>query len=169
MNIKIRRSFERWRHGWLYWLLAAGDIQGWFWADWRGSLHHRFNQMDPERGQLYHIAAPHNNIRTFHFPLFPFSLYPPLTTADAPALHIVITRDSTLAAAAHLQASLFDVSHMCSIRWSGKDAVAFLEHVTVCDVAGLPINQGTLSVITTESGGVVDDTMITKCKCNCTA
>jgi len=61
------------------------------------------------------------------------------------------------------EASLFDVSHMCSIRCSGKDAAAFLEHVTVCDVEGLAVNQGTLSVITTESGGVIDDTMITKC------
>jgi len=66
--------------------------------------------------------------------------------------------------ASGIQASLFDVSHMCSIRWSGKDAAAFLEHVTVCDVEGLAVNQGTLSVITTESGGVIDDTMITKCK-----
>eukprot|EP00039_Didymoeca_costata_P028027 m.19768 g.19768 ORF g.19768 m.19768 type:complete len:413 (+) comp6669_c0_seq1:141-1379(+) len=60
-------------------------------------------------------------------------------------------------------ASLFDVSHMCSIRWTGKDAEAFLERVTVCDVANLPVNMGKLSLITTEEGGVVDDTMLTRC------
>jgi glycine cleavage system aminomethyltransferase T len=60
-------------------------------------------------------------------------------------------------------ASLFDVGHMCSLRWTGKDAADFLERVTVADVHGLGMNQSTLSVITNETGGVIDDTMITKC------
>lgn len=59
-------------------------------------------------------------------------------------------------------ASLFDVSHMCSVKWTGKDAMAFLEHVTVADVVGLEPNKGTLSVIPTAEGGVIDDTMVTK-------
>lgn len=60
-------------------------------------------------------------------------------------------------------ASLFDVSHMCSIKWTGKDADAFLERVTVADIAGLPVGTGKLSIITNERGGVIDDTMITRC------
>lgn len=60
-------------------------------------------------------------------------------------------------------ASLFDVSHMCSIRWTGKDAYDFVERVTPMDVKGLPVMQGGLSVIPTEEGGIIDDTMITKC------
>eukprot|EP00040_Diaphanoeca_grandis_P022883 m.123695 g.123695 ORF g.123695 m.123695 type:complete len:414 (+) comp29006_c0_seq1:31-1272(+) len=60
-------------------------------------------------------------------------------------------------------ASLFDVSHMCSLKWTGKDAAAFLEHVTVGDIAGLGVNSSTLSVISNEQGGAIDDTMITKC------
>jgi len=60
-------------------------------------------------------------------------------------------------------ASLFDVSHMCSIRWTGKDAMAFVESVTTADVKGLEPMRGTLSVIPNEQGGVIDDTMITKC------
>jgi len=59
-------------------------------------------------------------------------------------------------------ASMFDVSHMCSIFWRGKDAAKFLEKVTVLDVADLPKNQGSLSVIPAETGGILDDTMITK-------
>jgi len=59
-------------------------------------------------------------------------------------------------------ASLFDVSHMCSIRWTGKDAMAFVEHVTTADVQGLTPNFGTLSVIPNERGGVIDDTMVSK-------
>jgi len=60
-------------------------------------------------------------------------------------------------------ASLFDVSHMCSIRWTGKDAIDFVERVTTADIHGLKANTGTLSVILNESGGVIDDTMVSKC------
>lgn len=60
------------------------------------------------------------------------------------------------------KAGLFDVSHMCSIRWRGKDAIAFVESVTVADVEGLAPGTGTLSLITNEQGGIIDDTMITK-------
>lgn len=60
-------------------------------------------------------------------------------------------------------ASLFDVSHMCSIRWTGKDAFDFVERVTTADVKGLELMRGTLSVIPNEKGGVIDDTMVTKC------
>jgi len=60
-------------------------------------------------------------------------------------------------------ASLFDVSHMCSIRWTGKDAFDFVERVTTADVKGLGTMRGTLSVIPNERGGVIDDTMVTKC------
>lgn len=60
-------------------------------------------------------------------------------------------------------ASLFDVSHMCSIRWTGKNAIDFVEKVTTADVHGLDPMRGTLSVIPTESGGIIDDTMVTKC------
>lgn len=59
-------------------------------------------------------------------------------------------------------ASLFDVSHMCSIRWTGKDAIDFVEHVTTADVKGLGRNKGILSVIPNETGGIIDDTMVTK-------
>jgi len=59
-------------------------------------------------------------------------------------------------------ASLFDVSHMCSVRWTGKDAIDFVESVTTADVHGLAMNTGTLSVIPNERGGVIDDTMVSK-------
>jgi len=59
-------------------------------------------------------------------------------------------------------ASLFDVSHMCSVRWLGKDAYDFVERVTTADVHGLKPNTGTLSVIPNAAGGVIDDTMVNK-------
>lgn len=59
-------------------------------------------------------------------------------------------------------ASLFDVSHMCSVRWTGKDAYDFVEKVTTADIHGMALNTGGLSVITNERGGVIDDTMVSK-------
>lgn len=59
------------------------------------------------------------------------------------------------------KASLFDVSHMGQIRWHGKDRAAFLEKLVVGDIAGLAPNSGCLSLLTNESGGIIDDTVIT--------
>merc|ERR1719271_113158 len=59
-------------------------------------------------------------------------------------------------------ASLFDVSHMCSVRWTGKGAYDFVERVTTADVHGMKPNTGGLSVIPNANGGVIDDTMVSK-------
>ncbi|CAE7869111.1 gcvT, partial [Symbiodinium sp. KB8] len=45
--------------------------------------------------------------------------------------------------------------------WHGKDRVEFLERVLVGDIAGLDKGKATLSVITNENGGIVDDTVVT--------
>ncbi|XP_047320870.1 aminomethyltransferase, mitochondrial [Impatiens glandulifera] len=60
--------------------------------------------------------------------------------------------------------SLFDVSHMCGLSLKGKDTISFLEKLVVADVAGLAPGTGTLSVLTNEKGGAIDDTVITKVK-----
>mmetsp|Transcript_6354 Transcript_6354/g.15823 ORF Transcript_6354/g.15823 Transcript_6354/m.15823 type:complete len:418 (+) Transcript_6354:112-1365(+) len=59
------------------------------------------------------------------------------------------------------KASLFDVSHMGQIRWHGKDRAAFLERIVVGDIAGLGGGNGCLSLVTNETGGIIDDTVIT--------
>lgn len=58
-------------------------------------------------------------------------------------------------------AGLFDVSHMGQIRLHGKDRVQFLERLVVADVAGISEMSSQLSVITSENGGIIDDTIIT--------
>jgi aminomethyltransferase len=58
--------------------------------------------------------------------------------------------------------SVFDVSHMCGLTLSGRDAVAFLEGLVTGDVAGLADGTGSLSVLTNARGGIVDDTVVTK-------
>jgi aminomethyltransferase len=60
--------------------------------------------------------------------------------------------------------SLFDVSHMCGLSLTGRDAVSFLEKLVVADVAGLKPGTGTLTVFTNERGGAIDDSVITKVK-----
>lgn len=55
------------------------------------------------------------------------------------------------------------MSNLRPLHITGKDADAFLERVTVADIAGLPVGTGKLSIITNEEGGVIDDTMITRC------
>lgn len=60
-------------------------------------------------------------------------------------------------------ASLFDVSHMVQRIFSGPDAAAFLQKVTPSNLATLPVNKSTLSALLhPETGGIVDDTIITK-------
>jgi aminomethyltransferase len=73
-------------------------------------------------------------------------------------------KDSIMDSALHCRshASIFDVSHMCGLTLSGKDAVSFLEGLVVGDVAGMADGTGSLSVFTNEKGGIIDDTVITK-------
>lgn len=59
------------------------------------------------------------------------------------------------------KASLFDVSHMGQIKWSGKDAVKFLEKVCVGDMQVLKPGDAKLSLIIKSDGGIMDDTVIT--------
>ena len=44
----------------------------------------------------------------------------------------------------------------------GKDRVKFMESLIVGDVQGLADDQGTLSLLTTEQGGIIDDLIVTK-------
>ncbi len=46
----------------------------------------------------------------------------------------------------------------------GKDAIKFIESLVVGDVAGLADGTGSLSVITNEKGGIIDDTVVTKAR-----
>lgn len=59
------------------------------------------------------------------------------------------------------KSALFDVSHMGQIRWHGKDRAAFLEKIVLGDIAGLDEGSGCLSLVTNETGGIIDDTVIT--------
>lgn len=45
-------------------------------------------------------------------------------------------------------------------RWTGKDVTAFLEKVTVADIAGLKPSESKLSLVMNCLGGIVDDTVI---------
>jgi aminomethyltransferase len=57
---------------------------------------------------------------------------------------------------------IFDVSHMGQMHMRGKDAAAFLEHLTVVDTQALDNGQGSLSLLMNKNGGIKDDCIITK-------
>ncbi|KAF3998334.1 glycine cleavage system aminomethyltransferase GcvT [Glaciimonas immobilis] len=59
------------------------------------------------------------------------------------------------------QAGLFDVSHMGQIRLSGADVAAALEALVPVDILGLRPNTQRYAVFTNESGGILDDLMVT--------
>ena len=58
-------------------------------------------------------------------------------------------------------AGLFDVSHMLGVKVTGKDRVAFMEKLCTADLAALPDGMGSLTVITNDQGGVIDDCIVT--------
>lgn len=68
--------------------------------------------------------------------------------------------NETLHCRAPGKASVFDVSHMGQIKWTGKDAADFLEKCVVGDIKGLKSGEGRLTLITNATGGIVDDTVV---------
>ena len=58
-------------------------------------------------------------------------------------------------------ASLFDVSHMGQIELRGARTANALEHLLPVDVIGLKDNRQRYALITNESGGILDDLMLT--------
>ncbi|KAK6344465.1 Aminomethyltransferase, mitochondrial [Orbilia brochopaga] len=57
---------------------------------------------------------------------------------------------------------IFDVSHMVQHQFTGPTAAAFLESLTPSDLAALHPFTSTLSVFLLPTGGILDDTVITK-------
>lgn len=72
-------------------------------------------------------------------------------------------KDGILKNHLHVRASagLFDVSHMGQLKIWGQDRIRALESVVVADVSALKPGQSTLSVITNEKGGIIDDCIVT--------
>lgn len=59
-------------------------------------------------------------------------------------------------------ASVFDVSHMMQTTIRGEDKIRFIESLTVADIEGINLGKCALSVFTNESGGIIDDCIISK-------
>ncbi|MBC8136854.1 MAG: glycine cleavage system aminomethyltransferase GcvT [Fibrella sp.] len=57
-------------------------------------------------------------------------------------------------------AGLFDVSHMGRVRVHGADALAFLQLISVNDVAKLSPGKAQYSLLCTDAGGVIDDIIV---------
>mgnify|MGYP003664770009 FL=1 len=59
-------------------------------------------------------------------------------------------------------AGLFDVSHMGQVLIQGEGSAAMLESLVPVDIEALDINQQTYALFTTDTGGVLDDLIITR-------
>ncbi|KAI5450012.1 Aminomethyltransferase, mitochondrial [Naganishia albida] len=59
-------------------------------------------------------------------------------------------------------AGLFDVSHMIQQTFQGPSAQAFLSHICPTSISGLRPYSSSLSVLLNESGGIIDDMIVTK-------
>jgi len=110
---------------------------------------HTSTEPEPKRTALYdfHVAKGGKMV--------PFAGYAmPVSYPDLshPASHMH-TREHV---------SIFDVSHMLQSHIYGKDRIAFIESLVVADVQGLKDNQGSLTLFTTDSGGIIDDLIVTK-------
>ncbi len=72
-------------------------------------------------------------------------------------------RDGILKEHTHTReaASVFDVSHMGQLAVSGKDAAAMLERILPVDLVGMEENRQQYALITNQSGGIIDDLMVT--------
>src|SRR5438270_1148380 len=58
--------------------------------------------------------------------------------------------------------SIFDVSHMGRLHFTGKDAPAFLNKVLTRNVADQAVGQSRYSLVCNESGGVLDDIIVSR-------
>jgi aminomethyltransferase len=57
---------------------------------------------------------------------------------------------------------LFDVSHMRQVVISGQDAMRFVEKITPSSYEKAPTGRAKYTVLTNESGGIVDDLIVTR-------
>jgi aminomethyltransferase len=55
---------------------------------------------------------------------------------------------------------LFDVSHMGRFTMAGRDAVAFLQHVTTNNVLSLTVGEAQYSMVCNQTGGIKDDIFV---------
>jgi aminomethyltransferase len=58
--------------------------------------------------------------------------------------------------------SIFDVSHMGRLAFSGKDATRFLDHVLTRNVSVQMVGQSRYSLVCNEAGGVLDDIIVSR-------
>ena len=58
------------------------------------------------------------------------------------------------------RAGIFDVSHMGEFWVNGRDALAFLQHVTTADISQLAVGQAGYALFCRPDGGVVDDLFV---------
>lgn len=57
-------------------------------------------------------------------------------------------------------AGLFDIAHMGRLKFTGPEAVRFLDQLVTNDVAGLEVGQIRYALVTNDAGGILDDVLV---------
>jgi len=60
------------------------------------------------------------------------------------------------------KASIFDVSHMGQVRLTGENPAAAIEKLVPGDIQGLAVGKARYTLLTNDSGGIIDDLMVTQ-------
>src|SRR5687767_5737207 len=76
---------------------------------------------------------------------------------DMPVQYSTIVAEHT---AVRQAAGLFDIAHMGRLKFTGPDAVRFLDHLLTNDVAGLSPGQVRYSLVCNPAGGILDDVLV---------
>lgn len=76
---------------------------------------------------------------------------------DMPVQYSSIVAEHT---AVRTAAGLFDIAHMGRLKFTGPDAVPFLDRLVTNDVAGLAVGQIRYALVTNDSGGILDDVLV---------
>ncbi|MDB5384478.1 MAG: gcvT 2 [Planctomycetaceae bacterium] len=76
---------------------------------------------------------------------------------DMPIQYTAITPEHH---AVRKSAGLFDIAHMGRLKFTGPDAERFLNHITTNAVSALQPGQIQYSLVTNETGGVLDDVLV---------
>ena len=99
-----------------------------------------------------------------HTPFYPFHLKAGARMVDFAGWEMPLLYTGIIAEHEHTRAkaSLFDVSHMGRLKFTGKGAEAFLQRVCTRNVGKGVVGQSMYSLVCNDAGGILDDVIVSR-------
>ncbi|KAH8884032.1 glycine cleavage system T protein [Thozetella sp. PMI_491] len=120
------------------------------------------------RLQVRHASSPASSEPLQKTPLYDLHLAHGAKMVPFGGFHMPVQYSAQSVSQSHIftrtEASIFDVGHMVQRLFKGPGAAAFLQRLTPSNLEALGVHRSTLSVLlhADGSGGIVDDTILTK-------